>query len=335
MIYIFSSKNESVLKRALGNTSNKKNSWAMVLSSDLAKQDINSWDQVYLDVSCLSPSQIKKNIALLKESRAFWGIIDPKGTVPDPASFFFQGAGDYIGKVLVSKGLDKKRFLEALAFAAERRGTQRTGREEGEAADKAKKKGQTLASGKFPGWKSIRTGTQGVFLFLFVSVSGKSNLRTLIGEKAFGVLKSRLRDFLQQNLKEFDALFWMETEDSNLYLVPPRIDNCRAAIEKALKIILNSRLIGIENLGMTIPIEFTFALHYGQTIFKAPGKTGDIISESLNFIFHLGAKKAEAGRLTISGAVPDEAIPAGLIDFFRSTGTLEGISLSHSRRFVH
>ena len=273
MIYIFSSENEAVLKKALGSA--KKNPWAIIIKGDIAKQEIVSWDQVYLDIAGLSPASLKKSIALLKESRAFWGIIDPKGIATDPASFFFMGAGDYIGKALISKGLDKKRFAAAQAFAAERRGVRKTVREEDEAAEK--KKGHTLPAGKFPGWKSIRAGSTGSFLFFFVSVSGKSHLRTMIGEKAFGVLRSRLRDFLGQNLKEFDALFWMETEESSLFLIPPRADNGKASIEKALKIILNSRLIGIENLGLTIPIDFVFAMHYGETVFRAPGKTGDII----------------------------------------------------------
>ena len=329
MIYIFSSKNAAALKRALP----QKNAWAEVFSKTPAENDINADEQIYLDVSGLSNAALKKTIASLNNSGAFWGVIDPKGIIEDPASFFFQGACDYIGKDLVKKGLDKKRFAEALSWAESRAEANKAEKTVSEAAQK--KKDHVLPTGKFAGWKKIRAGTKGAFFFLFVSVSGKSNLRSMIGETAFGVFKKRLRDFLQKNFKEQDALLWIETDESNLFLVPPRSENIHAAIEKALKIIINSRLIGVENLGMSIPVDFTFALHYGNTTFQAPGKTGAIISESVNFVFHLGSKKAEAGRLTISDAVPEEAIPKGFLDLFRSAGVLEGIHIRHSRRFVH
>jgi len=99
--------------------------------------------------------------------------------------------------------------------------------------------------------------------------------------------------------------------------------------------ILNSRIIGIDDLGLSIPIEFTFALHYGQTAFQAPGKTGSVISESVNYIFHLGMKKAEPGRLTISGDVPEETFPEGLKNLFSNAGVFEGIPVHHSKRFVY
>ena len=157
----------------------------------------------------------------------------------------------------------------------------------------------------------------------------------MIGENAFSALRLRLRELLQHRLKEAESLLWMDTESNCLFLIPPRAACCKAAIKAVLKIILNSRLIGIEKLGLSIPVEFTFALHYGQTTYQTPGKTGSIISESVNYIFHLGTKKAEAGRLTVSDDVPEEALPEGLLDLFNPAGLFEGIPIRHSRRFIH
>jgi hypothetical protein len=91
----------------------------------------------------------------------------------------------------------------------------------------------------------------------------------------------------------------------------------------------------MEKLGLTNPVEFTFALHYGQTTFQAPGKTGAVISESVNYIFHLGIKRANPGRLTISKDMPEEVLPDGLRDFFMDVEEFEGISIRHSRRFIY
>ena len=324
MIYVFSSSKPAAL--GLG----QKNTWATVLPQVRKGEMFQADDQVYLDISGLTPAMLKKIIDVLNKNTAFWGVIDPAGAENDPASFFFSGASDYIGPALVKKGLSKKRFEAAFLWAQSRKSpaSETGGKEEG------KRKSQKLPAGKFEGWKSIRTGTSGSFLFLFVSVLGKSNIRTMVGEAAFVTLKNQLRDLLQQSFKEADALLWMETEGNCLFLVPPRAANGKAAVETALKMILNSRLIGVEKLGLTIPVDFTFALHYGQTAFEAPGKTGAVISESVNYIFHLGMKRAEAGRLTMSDDVPEEVIPEGLKDLFSPAGVFEGIPVRQSRRFV-
>jgi len=336
MIYIFSSKSAAALGLSEKNTGMEL--LPMTPGRELSVlracgREIQAQDQIYLDISGLSPAELKKSMAQLKKGAFFWGIIDPKGSSEDPALFFFEGAGDYIGPALVKKGFAKKRFTTALSQP-------RSGKTGGpvnkpDDVGSAKSKSPKLSTSKFEGWKSIRAGTEGAFFFLFVSLAGKANLRSALGEKAFSTVKIRFREILQQGLLDVDALLWMETEHNLLFLVPPRQANGKAAIEAALKMLLNSRLIVVEKLELSIPVELTFALHYGQTLFQAPGKTGGVISETVNYIFHLGAKKAEAGRLTVSGDVPEEAIPKGLKDLFIPVGAFQGIPIQHSRRFIY
>jgi hypothetical protein len=156
----------------------------------------------------------------------------------------------------------------------------------------------------------------------------------MLGEAAFDVMKNRLRDVLQQALREAGALLWMETETNCLFLVPPQASSGKAAVEGALKLIANSHFTAIEKLGLAVPVELTCALHYGKTVFHAPGKTGAVISDAVNYIFHLGAKHAEKGRLTISGDVPAEVRGGGLADLFSAAGVYEEIPIEHSRRFI-
>ena len=329
MIYIYSAKNTAILTHSLGQ--NNKNSWIEILPQIPKNPGFNPDDQCYLDIYGLTQAQLGKALGLLKNSAVFWGIIDPKGKAEDPALFFFMGAGDYIGPALVKKGLSKKRFAAALSKPDDKKSPKKPA--DGKA--EINKKIQKLPADKFTGWKSIHPGKTDFFFFLYFSLSEKSTIRAYAGETAFAVLKKHLRDVLQHYLWEANALLWMETEESSLYLIPPRAANCRAAVEASLKMILNSHLIGIEKLNLGIPVEFTFVLHYGKTIFQEPGKTGTVISEPVNYIFHLGAKKAEAGRLTVSDHVPPEAVPNGLLDFFNPAGIFEGIPIRHSKRFFY
>jgi len=339
MIYIFSSRKAAALGLS------ERCTWAEIVKvaknqltvknlKALTGQKKQTGDEVYLDVSGFTPAELKKALSALKKFCApdFWGIIDPMGTVKDPASLFFEGACDYIGQAVAAKGLNKKLFEAALSWSL---ASKAQGNHPSDFSSDKKRKGVALPAGKFGGWKSLRVGTTAPFFFLFVSLSGKSNLRSQVGEIGFNTIKKRLRDTLLQGLHEADALLWMENENNFIFLVPPTAVNGRMAVEASLKIILNSRLVSIEKLSLSIPIDFTFALHYGKTVFRAPGKTGAVVSESLNYIFHLGTKKAEIGRLTVSDDVSEDAFPEGLANLFIPAGDFEGIPVRHSKRFVY
>ena len=322
MIYIISSKKNSLkFSPALG----KKDTWVELLPQLPKGYKAQSGDQIYIDNSGQTPANLKKTIGQLKKSGAFWGIIDPKGTAADPALFFFDGASDYICPAIAKKGLGKKRFEKAISLSKTK---------EAKTDTVIKKKCPKLPASKFEGWKSIRSGTTGQFIFLFVSISKKSNIHGLLGETGFSLFMGHMREVLQQTFAEANPLLWMEAEGSSLLLIPPRVPNGKKAVEAALKMIMNGQLIGIEKLGLSLKTEFTIVMHYGQTIFQAPGKTGTIISEPVNYIFHLGNKKAETGRLTISEDVPAEVIPDELQDLFVSAGVFENIPITQSKRFL-
>ncbi|MCL2792209.1 MAG: hypothetical protein FWD87_03885 [Spirochaetaceae bacterium] len=337
MIYIFSSQKPASLGLS------DKSTWAKVLQLPhnmkiLEISEIQANDQVYLDISSLSSSELKKILGSLKKSRpgSFWGIIDPKGAAEDPALFFFDSACDYIGPALVKKGLNKKRFDIAFSNISKAKAPSSTAKDQSQSMGKQKSATSPsskvkLPTSKFEGWKSIHSGATAPFFFLFVSLPIKSQAR----EAAFNAVKNRLRDVLQQALSNADALLWMDKENTCLFLVPARAPNAMAAIEAALKVILNSRIICVEKLGISHPVDFTFAMHYGKTLFRAPGKTGSVVSEAVNYIYHLGEKQAEAGRLTISDEVPEEVLPKGLRDLFSPVGDFEGIAIRHSKRFVY
>ncbi|MDR1288667.1 MAG: hypothetical protein LBK08_13755 [Treponema sp.] len=308
-------------------------------AESLGNHSPSACDMSYLDISGLGPAEIKKAALLLKKRCAAspWGIFDPRGLHEDPASFFFEGASDYLGKT-ASGGLSKKRLNAAASW----RGTPPDGKAAPPRTGAAKapaippKKSVKLSPGKFEGWKSIRTGTVAPFLFLYIALSlkGSDNPGSRLGEKAFTLIRGRLRELLQQRLAGTSALLWIESESNFLFLIPPYTAPARAALTAGLKLVLAAPLAGIENLGLSEPVDFTAALHYGKTAFQAPGTTGTVISDAVNFVFHLGSKYAEPGRLTVSEDVPAGAVPPGLAGLFIPAGEYEGFAVRHSRRFT-
>lgn len=328
-VYYFS----SAKKTGLGLDAKSEKLVQLLPLSNLGKHNPSPGELSYIDISGCSEKEAAKLINTLKRRcpRSPWGIADPKGILQDPAEWFFSGASDYIGRKLFQSGISGKRFAAVLSYYS------------GPAAKKPaadvfqpEARKVKLPPGKFSGWNTIGTGEVCPFFFLYVSLEGKSNLRSRLGENGFSLLKTRQRNLLQQKLSGTDALLWIETERDFLFLIPPKLPQVKAAVTACLKILISTPLVISEHFGLVnIPADFRFALHYGKTPFRAPGKTGTIVSEAVNFIFHLGTKFAAPGRISISGDVPDESVPDELKDMFAGAGTFEDHVIIHSKKFLH
>ncbi len=292
-------------------------------------------DITYLDLTGLDEEARKKALMAIKRRCAgtAWGIIDPEGILDDPAMAFFSGAADYLGPAACRIGIDKARLRAVLAFANTRRSTVLDGGSDSLSVTNTGFRCDEIPQTPFCGWKSILPGTAYPFFFLYVSVSATMNLKTRLGEAGYINFRDRLRNLCQQAFSEAEVLLWMETDATALYLIPPQAAQVGAITEACLRMLLGAPLLGYERLFLPFPITFSFALHAGTTEFAPPGKTGTIVSDAVNFIYHLGAKRAGPGRLTISEEAARLAITHPFEDLFTPTGTFEGRTILHSRRF--
>lgn len=287
-------------------------------------------DIAYVDLGGLDAAAARKAIQAIRKrcQESAWGVVDPEGSIEDVASLFHDGAADYIGKTLAADGVTKARVKAALAFHS-------CCRPGAECADEPVEVGASADdgdyTGKFPGWKALKAGKVYPFYFLFASVGGQTNLKTRLGEAGYATLRDRVRALLSQTLLEADAMLWMETDSSGLYLLPPSRASAEAAVRSLTRLLLSTPLVAYEKLGLPISVEFTFAMHRGKTEYAPPGKTGTIVSDAVNFIFHLGAKRAASACLSSSAEAA--AIPAQLADLYVADGVFEGRKLVRSRRF--
>jgi len=289
-------------------------------------------DLSYIDVADMDTDARRKAILSLRRRSgdAAWGIVDPQAAMDDPAMLFFDGASDYIGPGAFEGGITKSRVKAVLAFAALQCALNAIADSR---ADAVPEPSVPEHRESFPGWRSIKPGTVYPFYFLYVAVSSQTSLKVLLGEAGYAAFRDRLRAFLQQALAESDLILWMETDTNSLYLIPPQVSSVKAAVIACLRILVGTPLVGYEKFGLPFPVEFNFALHRGQSEYAPPGKTGTIVSDAVNFIFHLGSKRSESGRITLSDAAAAEAIPEQFSDVFTSTGTYEGRALVCSKRF--
>jgi len=333
MIYVFTKK-EAPLKTVF-----PKN--ACFIHSPLAEHSPGSEDITYYDVSGLTDAEIKKTLTQFKKVcvGTHWGIIDPKGAVKDAAALFFEGASDYLGQAILkdSGAIDLKHFKEALKWrkimpAAQAEGEEEESKSSGETG--FLKSGVKLPAAKsFAGWGKLTAGKVMPFYLLYCSLQGKTALDTRLEDKTLNTIHKRFMSLLNEYMKPGDGLLWMNTGRDCLFLFPPRAKSAEAAIKACLGMIVSAPQFVLETFGISIPANFIFAMHYGTVTYKPPGKTGTIVSDAVNSIFHLGAKKSEPGRLTISGELPDVSIPECLQDLFLPAGEYEGRKIWHTKKF--
>jgi len=301
----------------------------------------------YIDVSNLTESELKKVLALIKNicSDSSWGIIDTKGTIKDPASLFFEGACDYLGASFFksSAAVDSKRIKEALLWRKTTADSKPLSAEENEKADgSGSAKNNFFNTGiklpsesTFPGWDKMQSGKNMPFYLLYCSIHGNNQLDARLDAKNLAIVHKRFLSCLDDNFLTGDGLLWMNSGKDCLFLVPPKVKNIDAAIKSCINTIISTPLIVLESLAVSFPLNFIFALHYGSISYKPPGKTGTIVSDAINFVFHLGTRKAEPGRLTISNELPDKTIPVSLQDCFLPAGEFEGRKIWHTKKFSY
>jgi len=310
--------------------------------AEISKHSPEAGDFSYFDISGFSAAEIKTAVTKIKKSckDSLWGVIDSKGIVKDTAQLFFDGASDYIGSSFIkeTETIDNKRLKEAASWRRDSAVTAAAANAakietNGEASGFLKSGIKLPAASAFPGWKKIETGKTMPFYFLYCSLQGKVPLDSRLGDKVIAQIHQKFAALLSSSFKEADGLLWVDTGKDFLFLLPPRIKSAEAAIKTCISMIAAAPLSVMEIFGITIPASYIFALHYGSISYKPPGKTGTVVSDAVNSIFHLGAKKSEPGRLTVSAAIPDVSIPKQLWDLFIPNGEYEGNKIWHTKKF--
>lgn len=255
-----------------------------------------------------------------------WGVLDRDGSSADPAAYFFAGASDYVGPALFKAGLQPGRLGEALEYACRLEEASSDDGPDGEAApaDAAKPP-------RFPGWTGLKEGAEVAVRFCYAAIGDQGGLLERIGDKRLDKLREEFATFLEPWSKECGGIVWIRERAGSLLLFPPEDEGMNPVLA-AFRLLLDRALVGYEVFKLEVPLTFRFAFHAGRTMWRKPGSTGSVISEDVNFVFHLGMKAAGDGYI-LASAEAEKTIPASLRDLFTGSGDFEGRSLLASRKF--
>ena len=167
--------------------------------------------------------------------------------------------------------------------------------------------------------------------FCYAAIGNQHELMERIGEKRLFKLREDFAGFLGPWAAECGGIVWIRDGSGNLLLFPPADEGINPVLA-AFRLLLDRALIGYEVFRLETPLSFRFAFHEGHTMWRKPGSTGNVVSEDVNFIFHLGAKASPDGLIVVTDCA-ESIVPTCLRDLFASGGDFEGRALLASKRF--
>ncbi len=312
MKIVIYSNTKNIEKNFAGALKGKKHALQVSPAADVKKslKSVPGGSLLYADVSSYKKNEVPQVIKLLaKIDGSLFGIIDPKGAIGDIADLFHCGASDYLGAVSLKKGVDLKRIDRIMKF------------KHIEAVDeKAKAAAKNyIISGS--DWKNIKQGQEYTFYFMFIELDNKNDLKGLAPEQVTDITNT-FRQYVENTIAPMNGRIWMWMNFGGLVLFPYDGKKCDI-IEAALRLMVNRKLMSAETIQLDISLSYRIAMHIGNTVYKSKGDTGEIVSDSINSVFHLGQKYTEPNSFFMTDDI-FMLIPSRLMNYYIPAGEYEG-----------
>jgi hypothetical protein len=273
-------------------------------------------DVLYLDIAGLELKDIRKKVkAFFQADVLAVGILDPGNEINDPAELFHLGISDYLGKQLLKNNLKPARLKKVIEYAES---FMDECEEPSDTAQDHLPSRPTLPGGD---WDKAEPGTCYAFTFLFVEMDLPQDWKKKAGTAHLKKVKELFHNHIKRAVEPSHGRIWMWNEFGGVVLFP-LVDNSSRVVQTAARLMLNRILHSMEDFPFKTVISYRMALHTGETVYHKRGETGTIVSDTVNFIFHLGQKFAKPGQFYITKEIFDTMHP-GFRTLFLPEGNFE------------
>jgi hypothetical protein len=140
------------------------------------------------------------------------------------------------------------------------------------------------------------------------------------------------RSYIDGFVRQFGGRIWMWSSFGGLVLFPFDAKSC-PALTCSFRLMLFKHIYDIEGSHFPKFLSYRVVLHIGNILYMEEN-TGNIVSDSLNSIFHLGQQFARPGGFYVTDEVMQFSHPA-LRGFFLHAGTFENRRVLRMRQPVH
>jgi len=277
---------------------------------------------LYVDLGALAAPEQKKTLTFLeKQDDHMVGVIDSKGSIPDMAEAFHRGSCDFIGKGLLKNPLDVKRLKGVLEYGEKLL-------PEVEEETKTAAQRDYILSGD--SWKGIKAGNEYTFCFMFIEMDNQKELKRSFGAQNLEKVITEFHDYVASLVAPLMGKIWMWMDFGGLILFPFDGEKCDVILA-GIKLMMYRGIFSVEDFDYDMIFSFRIALHIGNTVYEIRGDTGELVSDSINSIFHLGQKYAKPGNLYLTENMM-EHVPHGLEKSFLDDGIYEGREIFRMRQ---
>ena len=282
----------------------------------------------YLDVSSLDEAKIAAHVrALARNGSLAFGIVDPARRIDDVGRLFHGGAVDYLDRRAIEKGLDAARLRKVCTFI---RAVRPVVLEQAAVETRQMKTASYRPSGC--GWEAVIPGKEYTFCIMFIELDGKEQMERNYGLKNLSIALASFRSYIDGFVRQFGGRIWMWSGFGGLVLFPFDAKSCPALI-CSFRLMLFKHIYDIEGSHFPKFLSYRVVLHIGNILYMEEN-TGNIVSDSLNSIFHLGQQFARPGGFYVTDEVMQFSHPA-LRGFFLHAGTFENRRVLRMRQPVH
>ena len=245
------------------------------------------------------------------------GIVDNKRVVTDPADIFHRGAIDYLGPDLLKSEIPTRRIKSAADY--------HPFDEPPEPVPAKKPSSAALGID----WKRVRAGREYLFVLLYIEVDLIDEWKKKSGKTHLDAVMESFHTHVKRIVAPVDGRVWMWMNSGGLVLIPFDGESC-PAIDICMKVILDRIITSAEYYTYDTIITYRMALHIGKTVYESRGNTGKIVSDTVNFMFHLGQKYLTSQNLFLTEEVVP-FLPEGLRGCFTDAGTFEGVAIERMK----
>jgi hypothetical protein len=272
---------------------------------------------VYLDRNGEDRKSLEKHISYLSNRPDLrFALVDVDEPALDPACFFHIGAVDYISPQLLKKGLTKDRLEQVQRFnPIDIRYINNDFND--------------IIPFSGPTWENVDEGKEYVFAMLYAGLDDMARIQELLGKEGAEKFTCEFREWLNNQMDAWYGYQWLWNDWGGVYLFPFDGKNFYA-MEAAMECFLNKRIARFSHFERKTT--FRFILHLGSAPFYKRGNTGNIISDSINSLFHMAYREGSRDELVISQEVKP-FIPPTLLPIIGSEEEFEGRTLYRFKDF--
>ncbi len=280
-----------------------------------AEKKLTNGHLVYLDISGLSEAEMNRYFKKVQSLHSPWGVVDRENRITDVAGLFHDGVCDYIDTNCLDS-VKVKRIQQVWSFHDQRSPNSSTQTPPAKASAGARS-GELSRS-----WNNVVPGREYTFSFMYIELLPSKEWSKKAADSHQEQMQSAFHDMVESHASEYNGRVWMWNDWGGVVLFPFDGTKCQAAV-LATRLLLNRVILSIEGGPFQTLLDYKIALHIGDTVYQQRGKTGTIVSDDVNFIFHMGAKFAEPNRVYATSKVRN-AIQTELHSIFKPLGAFEG-----------